>query len=800
MADEILKAIKDLPSGKTPGLDGFSPEFYLHFWPQLKNNFLRMTADVFITEELTIDQKRGVITLIPKQKKDSKYIGNWRPISILNCDYKILTKILANRLKPLLSDLIKEDQNGFVLHRLIGHNIRMVKDIMDICAAQRVDGLLVLLDFEKAFDTLSWPFIHYTLEQFGFGPNFIRWIDILYTDIESSVINNGHISSSFKLARGIRQGCPISAFIFILCAEMLANKMRDDQKIEGINLGNNCYKILQFADDTALIIKNVESLERSLKVLDMFYKVSGLRLNKAKTIVTKLGKKNNTVISEALVNLNLKLCEESFKYLGIWFDMDSNIMEYKNYRHRIEKIENLLKIWRQRDLSLKGKVTVLKSLALSQLVYPLSVLAAPKWVIKEANKLFYKFLWNDKNDKINRDTVEKKIDDGGLKMINIEVLTKSLRIRTVKNIYNNLDSKWSHIPKLYFTDFKFEDVCHCRCLLSWLPPFLPDYYKELIMGLMELKSKEPDSFAEICNESLWFNKFITIKKEPLFVERWYDAGVRKIGDLLDKEGNFISSDDIKKRFNIKHCGFLEYYSIRQSIPYSWKIILRKKGTKIVDSNKLYIYVNGEYESLNRCGKKDIYWELLRIAHKKPVRAFEFWTNLLDLPVESIKKFLYIPYQAVRDCKIQSLQYKIFHNIYICRKKLFQWKLENDDICLDCNMVDDIPHHFLGCSIMKGFWNSMSVWWKGICQCHSFNDVSDILLGINQRVCHRDQLNFIILKAKWYVYRTKYNGDRISVTDFLPELKREIDMEEYISRKNNKYEKFYTKWYDIQTEL
>jgi hypothetical protein len=442
----------------------------------------------------------------------------------------------------------------------------MVKDIMDICAAKSVDGLLVLLDFEKAFDTLSWPFIHYTLEQFGFGPNFIKWIDILYTDIESSVINNGHISPSFKLYRGIRQGCPISAFIFILCAELLANKLREDPLIEGIVLGDNCYKILQFADDTALILKNVDSLKRSIEILEMFYKISGLRLNKAKTIVTKLGKNNDDILTETLMDLNLKLSKESFKYLGIWFDIDSNIMEYKNYRHRIEKIENLLKIWRQRDLSLKGKVTVLKSLALSQLVYPLSVLAAPKWVLKDSSKLFYKFLWNDKNDKISRNTIEKNISDGGLKMINIEVLTESLRLRSLRHVINNLNSKWSHIPQLYFTDFKFEDVCQCRTLESWLPAYLPEYYKEMVMVLMKLKSKEPESYSEVCNESLWFNKFITVKKDPIFISRWYDAGICKIHDLLDEHGDFISPECIKEKYNMSKCGFLEYYSIRQAIP------------------------------------------------------------------------------------------------------------------------------------------------------------------------------------------------------------------------------------------
>jgi hypothetical protein len=220
--NEIFEAVKDLPKNKTPGIDGFNKEFYEYFWDKLKMNFLKMLADVFINQSLSIDQKRGVINLIPKQDKDLKYVSNWRPISILNTDYKIITKALANRIKGVLPNLINEDQTGFVLGRLIGQNIRIVKDVMDYCNTMNIEGLLVMLDFEKAFDSLNWEFITYVLEQFNFGINFIKWVQILYTDISSSVQNNGSISDKFKLNRGIRQGCPLSAFVFILCAELLA--------------------------------------------------------------------------------------------------------------------------------------------------------------------------------------------------------------------------------------------------------------------------------------------------------------------------------------------------------------------------------------------------------------------------------------------------------------------------------------------------------------------------------------------------------------------------------------------------
>jgi hypothetical protein len=514
---EIKDAVKDLPTRKTPGIDGFNKEFYEFFWDHIKDNFMRMVADVFINENLSIDQKRGIINLIPKQDKDLKYLGNWRPISILNTDYKIIAKVLANRIKSILPYLISEDQNGFVMGRLIGQNIRIVKDIMDYCECNSIEGLLVMLDFEKAFDSLNWKFLDYTLKEFNFGENYRRWVRILYNDISSSVSNNGHISAKFNLQRGIRQGCPLSAFVFILCAELLANKLKADSNIEGMTLGNYEYRILQFADDTALIIKDIDSLKESMKVLDKFHKVSGLKLNKKKTVIITLGNgANDEETSSQLEEIDLKLCTESFRYLGIYYDKDEIIMEYKNFRHRLEKIRNLLRIWLQRDLSLKGKITVIKTLALSQLIFPLSMLSAPKWVIDEADNLFLRFLWNDKPRKVKRLTTEKHISDGGMNMINVDYMARALKASWVQKIYSDSNNKWTNIPKLYFNDITFNELCCTRFDERFLPSTLPAFYRQCLIIVNELKSMEPINACEVKDERLWYNFNISIGGQPAF--------------------------------------------------------------------------------------------------------------------------------------------------------------------------------------------------------------------------------------------------------------------------------------------
>ena len=130
---------------------------------------------------------KTVVKLIPKKDADLKLIKNWRPITLLNCDYKIATKAIPSRIKTLLPNLISDDQTGFIKDRFIGENIRLIDSVMKFTASKNIPGLLLFLDFEKAFDTLEWAFIHKTQRYFNFGPSLIKWIKVFYCNIESCI-------------------------------------------------------------------------------------------------------------------------------------------------------------------------------------------------------------------------------------------------------------------------------------------------------------------------------------------------------------------------------------------------------------------------------------------------------------------------------------------------------------------------------------------------------------------------------------------------------------------------------------
>ena len=200
--DEIAKAIMQLKNDKSPGNDGFTTNFYKFFWPDIKYLLFDSFKYSFKVKMLSDNQRRGILNLLPKPNKDLRYLKNWRPVSLLNTDYKILTKILSSRLQNVLPKLISSDQIGYLKDRNISENIRIIEDIMSYTSLKKIPGFIFLVDFEKAFDSVEWSLLIRTLQGFNFGNNFIEWVKILYTNILSCVGNNGYYSNYFKLSRG----------------------------------------------------------------------------------------------------------------------------------------------------------------------------------------------------------------------------------------------------------------------------------------------------------------------------------------------------------------------------------------------------------------------------------------------------------------------------------------------------------------------------------------------------------------------------------------------------------------------
>ena len=268
---EIQKVVNSLKLGKSPGQDGFTAEFFKFFLNDIGIYLMRSLNSSYACGKFSHFQNFGIVTLLPKGNKPRYLIKNWRPISLLNVQYKILSNCIANRIKPLLEENIHNDQKGFLPGRYIGENIRIIYDIISYTDYKNIPGILLFIDFEKAFDCVSHDFLWNVLQFFNYGDTIIKWVKLLYADSTSSVLINGCLTSRFDIKRGCRQGDPLSPYLFLLCAEILGMLVRKSQKIKGIVIENKEYRILQYADDTVLFLDSTESLHYALELLDFFF-------------------------------------------------------------------------------------------------------------------------------------------------------------------------------------------------------------------------------------------------------------------------------------------------------------------------------------------------------------------------------------------------------------------------------------------------------------------------------------------------------------------------------------------------
>ncbi len=542
--EECFNAVKHMKKNKSPGLDGISVEFYEKFWPLIGNLLVSVFNDSYCDGILPNSQRTAIFSLIFK-KGDTCDISNYRPISLTNVDYRIIAFVLAGRLQSVIDSIINHDQIAYIRKRYMGNNIRLVEDVIEYYDKLQREGLLVAIDFQKAFDSLQWNFMLKTLDFFKFGSSFKQWITMLYTLPVGKIKNNGYLSEEFTMSRGIRQGCPVSALLFILSIEILGLQMRQDRDIKGFDLGfpDKPIKTIQYADDCILLFNDKNELCKSLSVLDKFGTMSGLKLNLSKCEGLWLGKEKH---KQKQCNLFGIKWPEQLRCLGIYVGhcKDKNIKV--NWTQKLEKVEIMLNNWKKRDISLLGKIQVIKTFVISQFVLPATILIVPSGIIKKIETMVYRFIWGS-TDKVKRVTIIRDLKHGGLNMIDIKSLFLSFKAGWILKLlksnptihgwtqlaYYNLQQFMASEAKLIFN---FDDKTYCPQLIH-----LSSFYRDVLLSYNKAFVKNKAKFIDdIANQNLWGNKFVAIrqnnKNKVLFLRNWIRSGINMVKDLRFIEG------------------------------------------------------------------------------------------------------------------------------------------------------------------------------------------------------------------------------------------------------------------------
>ena len=359
--------------------------------------------------------------MLPKEGKDIRYLKNWRPITLSNCDFKLITKTLSWRLAKAVDSVISPNQTAYMKDRQISDNL----NIMLYTTEQQIhtEGMMVSLDAEKAFDSIAHWYIKEILKKIGLN-KFVNVFDLLYMNQGVEIILNGQSTGKYTIRNGVKQGDALSCILFILGIEPLLENINKDISISSIRCNDvTIPKALAYADDIACLINpNIESLQKIFNHYEDLTQLSGLRLNADKTEIIS----NKIYPAEYNISYNNKevviQIRDQMKVNGLTLSYNIEQARKSNIDSMIEAVEGQLKSWSNRNLSLLGKIQIFKTFGLSQILYTLTNIEIKKSEESILTGKIYKFIWNRNMDaakapdRIKRQTLLRKVQNLGFGM------------------------------------------------------------------------------------------------------------------------------------------------------------------------------------------------------------------------------------------------------------------------------------------------------------------------------------------------------------------------------------------------
>lgn len=707
---EVMEAIQGLKSGKSPGSDGIGIELYKVHKELMATILVEVFREIEKTGMVQNRMLEGVITLVFKRKGSRLDLQNYRPISLLNVDYKILAKVLANRIKRVIGDIIKMSQSYSIPGRDIADTIATVRDIIEFMKRDGVGGVVLGIDWNKAFDRVEHEFLFRLLERFGFGERLVGWVRRVYKGARSCVKVNGVLTDRFGLGRSIRQGCPLSALLYAISVEPLALLIKKDIRVQGIELqAGGTHTINQYADDTTITVRDGNSVKRVLELIDVYGKASGAKINKEKSEIMYIGEVERE-------GVGLRVEDRYIKVLGVYLGVETKEATEATWAGVINKIRTICGRWKARKLRLKGKVTVVNSLLLSVCVYVLTVLEMPVWVMNDLNRILCDFIWEGKGVKIAQGTLVGKRCEGGLNLLDIGTKKTALRIKTVKKyMMGRCNYGWRDFMTKYIEDVGgVGQYVWYMGLKQSMTAAIPEFYREVLEAWRKFLPKmqyECKAIQPLAGLPLFLNEKIKHNGRTLYEPKFMEGGIRQIKDIIyEVIPGFLRSNciydqvcELEGMDNRDKVNKI-YGKIKTSIPLEWAKVIQSECVVGGEASmpELYVMENGKKIKVGGMSVKKIYRWMIVDVMKEPA-AEKVWSRVfMGMDVKRMWSNMGIRYNSI-EC--ENNDFLIRHNRIYTNVVLHKINSEVNVMCDVCKSGhESFLHYFLDCGDLVDFFD------------------------------------------------------------------------------------------------
>ena len=508
---EVRKAIRSMATHKACGPDDLAAELYKTHEDMLATHLTEVYNEMHTEGTLLQSMREGEIILLYK-KKDPRDIRNYRPITLLNADYKILSKILVARLKPVMNDFISPAQTGFVPKRQIKENSLLCKLIQAYLDETDEEGLFLFLDLEKAFDRVSHEYLHKALEASGLGRDMLSWIELLYDPHHPMYRRtqvNGHTSEYFPIRSSVAQGCPLSPILYLFVTEGLTRLIEQDPNYKGIQVGKNELRLSQFADDTVLFLRHYKDINYVFStILPLYEKATGMKVNVTKTEGLPLGRLRNSAPPSSLPE-GIAWCPEGSYIISLGIPIGNNFDERSFWLEKYYKCKRLLAGWHELSaLTIYGRALLANSMIFSRFRYWAQCMHMPTDIVDALCEDVQVMIWahdpehdveevgSDQKFRrwISKDTQYLPQREGGLSLLHWPSHLKALLVAPWLTYPDGSQGNWKlvldeWISKRYFfergTPFTTIPAAHMLRSLTRRTSALPLFFKK---GLTALRS------------------------------------------------------------------------------------------------------------------------------------------------------------------------------------------------------------------------------------------------------------------------------------------------------------------------